>query len=189
MSEQAAAVYLTRTFLQHFQSGVAPHLRVRAARREAGSRAGATPQQHFGLLRHDFSPKPAFRALRNLLGLVGRTGARSHLRPLRLDVHGPSDLHRLVLQKADGTYLVALWRTASVWDRDRGRTLRVAPRAVSVALPGAKRVSSADPVRSARLRRLALRRGHVRLRVARPAAAARGHPAPLSSRGASVALP
>jgi len=165
VSEQAAAVYLTRTFLQHFQSGVARTYAYELLD-EKPDRRGRDPQQHFGLLRHDFSPKPAYRALRNLLGLMGRTGARSQPRPLRLDVHGPSDLHRLVLQKADGTYLVALWRTASVWDRDRGRTLRVAPRAVSVALPGAKRVSSADPVRSAHLRRLALRRGNVRLRVA-----------------------
>ena len=56
-----------------------------------------------------------------------------------------------MLRKADGTYLVALWRTASVWDIERKRALRVAPRRVTVTLPDAKRVAAGDPVRSARL--------------------------------------
>jgi hypothetical protein len=164
VSEHAAAVYLTRTFLQHFKSGVARTYAYELLD-ERPDRRGREPEQHFGLLRHDFSPKPAYRALKNLLGLVGRDG-RSHLRPLRVTVTGPADLHKLVLQKADGTYLVALWRSASVWDRDRKRPLRVAPRSVSVALPGAERVALADPVRSSRLRRQRLRAGRVALRVA-----------------------
>jgi len=81
-------------------------------------------------------------------------------------VSGPADLHHLVLRKADGTYLVALWRTASVWDIRRKRALRVAPRRVSVTLPNAKRVAAGDPVRSARLVRAPLRHGRVGLMVA-----------------------
>lgn len=165
ISERAAAVYLTRTFLQHFESGIRRTYAYELID-EKPDRGGRDPQQHFGLLRRDFSRKPAYKALRNLLGLVGRAGAPAQLRPLRLDVKGPSDLHRLVLQKGDGTYLVALWRTASVWDRDGEHPLRVSPRFVSVALPGAKRVALADPVRSSHLRGQRLRNGHVRLRVA-----------------------
>jgi hypothetical protein len=70
-----------------------------------------------------------------------------------------------VLRKADGTYLVALWRLASSWDRERRRPLRVDPRRVDVALPGAARVEVADPVRSARSRRLRIRHGNVRVRL------------------------
>lgn len=166
VSERTAAVYLIRTFLQHFKSGIRRTYAYELID-EMPDRRGRDPQQHFGLLRHDFSPKPSFIALRNLLGLVGR--GKPGLRPLRLAVSGPNDLHRVVLQKANGTYLVALWRTASVWDPAHKRSLRVMPRRVSVALPGATRVSRANPVVSARLHPEQLRRGRVDVRVgARP---------------------
>ena len=165
VSEQAAAVYLTRTFLQHFESGVRRTYAYELLD-EQPDRGGRDPEQHFGLLRRDFSPKPAFTALKNLLTLVGPARGQARLRPLRLAVNGPADLHHLVLRKADGTYLVALWRTASAWDIKRKRPLRVAPRRVSVALPGATRVAAADPVRSARLIKAPLRHGRVAVRLA-----------------------
>ncbi|MEA2419903.1 MAG: hypothetical protein QOE60_2109 [Thermoleophilaceae bacterium] len=165
VSEQAAAIYLTRTFLQHFQSGVRRTYAYELLD-EHPDRRGRDPEQHFGLLRRDFSPKPAYRALKNLLTLVGPAGRHPRLRPLRLHVSGPADLHRLVLRKADGTYLVALWRTASVWDIERKRPLHVAPRRVWVAIPGAKRLAAADPVRSPRLIRAPLRHGRIGLLMA-----------------------
>jgi hypothetical protein len=94
-----------------------------------------------------------------------KPGGRAGLRPLRLDVSGPTDLHQLLLRRADGRYLVALWRTASVWDPARKRALRVAPLSVSVAVPAAKRIRRASPVRSALLRPQRVRRGQVRLRL------------------------
>jgi hypothetical protein len=165
VSEQAAAVYLTRTFLQHFESGVRRTYAYELLDEKPDAR-GRDPEQHFGLLRRDFSPKPAYTALKNLLTLVGPAGRGARLRPLRLDVSGPADLHHLVLRKADGSYLVALWRTASVWDIRRKRALRVAPRRVSVTLPDARRVFAGDPVRSARLVKAPLRHRRVGLMVA-----------------------
>jgi hypothetical protein len=168
VSEQAGAVYLLRTFLEHFRSGIRRTYAYELLD-EKPDRAGRESEQHFGLLRNDFSRKPAFTALRNLLTLVGR-GERPALRPLRIEVSGgDGDVRRLVLQKADGSYVVALWRLASVWDRDRRRPLHVAPRALTVRVPGAGRVAIADPVRSAAERRLRLRRGAVRVQLgARP---------------------
>jgi hypothetical protein len=169
VSESAGAVYLLRTFLEHFSDGI--------RRTYAYELLDETPdpsrrdaEQHFGLLRHDFSRKPAFTALRNLLTVVGRGDRRPHLRPLRVGLSGRTgDVRKLVLQKADGTYIVALWRLASVWDRDRRRALHVAPRSMAVRLPGARRVAVADPIRSAAQRRLRLRAGSVRIRLgARP---------------------
>jgi hypothetical protein len=168
VSERAAAVYLTRTFLQHFESGVRRTYAYELLD-EQPERRGRDPEQHFGLLRHDFSPKPAYTALKNLLTLVGPANGHTRLRPLRVDVSGPSDLHRIVLRKADGRYLVALWRTASVWDQVRERGLRVTPRRVSLTIPGAKRIMAADPVRSARLLKAPLRHGRLGLLLgARP---------------------
>jgi hypothetical protein len=105
--------------------------------------------------------------LRNLLSLVGRVGGRSPLRPLRIDMAGrEGDVRRLVLQKPDGTYVVALWRLASVWDPDRRRPLPVAARTVALELPDAARVTRADPLASPRLRPVALRGGRVRVKLA-----------------------
>jgi hypothetical protein len=162
VSERAAAVYLTRTFLQHFESGIRRTYAYELLD-ETPERRGRDPEQHFGLLRHDFSPKPSFTALKNLLTLVGPAGARPRLKPLRLGVSGPADLHRVVLRKANGNYLVALWRTASVWDARHEHGLRVAPRRVALSIPGAKRISAADPVRSPRQVKAPLRHGRVQL--------------------------
>jgi hypothetical protein len=164
VSERAAAVYLTRTFLQHFDSGVRRTYAYELLD-ETPERRGRDPEQHFGLLRHDFSPKPAFRALKNLLTLVGPARGGAPLRPLRLAVDGPPDLHHMLLRKADGKYVVALWRTASVWDIARKRALRVPARQVTLRLPGARRVRAADPVRSPRLVKAPLRNGRLGIRL------------------------
>jgi hypothetical protein len=78
-------------------------------------------------------------------------------------------VRRLVLRKGNGTYVVALWRLASVWDRDKRRPVRVAPRSLRVKLPGARRVNVADPIRSAKEHKVEMRRGTVRVKLgARP---------------------
>jgi hypothetical protein len=164
VSEQAGAVYTLRTVLEHFRAGIRrTYLHELVDQEPEPARRDAI--QHFGLLRHDFSPKPAYTALKNLLALTGSDG-RPALRPLRLSVKGGgADLRRLVLRKADGSYLVVLWRLASVWDPQKRRPLHVKPTAVELALPGGGEVAGADPVESARLRPLKLRRGRVRVQL------------------------
>lgn len=169
VSERVGAIYLLRTFLEHFRSGIARTYVYEAVDEKPDPRL-RDPEQHFGLLRRDLTRKPAFRALKNLLTLVGRSDQRPRLRPLRVDVSRPGDeVRRLVLQRPDGTYVVALWRLASSWDRERRRPLRVREGAVTVGLPGAARVSVADPVVSDASHRLRVRRGSVRIKLgARP---------------------
>jgi hypothetical protein len=165
VSEQAGAVYLLRTFLEHFASGIERTYAYELVD-QFPDPARRTADHHFGLLRYDFSPKPAFTALRNLLALVGPAGGRPPMRPLRMTVSGDrGQVRRLVLQRSDGTYLVALWRLASVWDREERRALPVAPRPVEIGLPGAESVRVADPIRSAAARGLRLRRASVRLKL------------------------
>ena len=165
VSEQAAAVYTLRTVLEHFGDGIGRTYLYELLDQEPEPR-GRDAVQHFGLLRHDFSRKPAFDALRNLLSIVGRDDRRPALRPLRLGISSPArDLRRLVLQKPDGTYLVCLWRLSSVWDRDRQRPLHVRQRAVAVRVPGAASVTRADPIASTRMRPLRLRHGRARVAV------------------------
>jgi hypothetical protein len=165
VSEHAGAVYLLRTYLEHFSDGIDRTYAYELIDEKPDPR-GRDPEQHFGLLRNDYSAKPAFTALRNLLALVGPDGRRPRLRPLRLTISGGDQIRRLVLQRADGTYLVVLWRTASVWDAKHRRPIRVAPRTVTVKLPGGAHVELADPVASVKGRRLQPRRHRVRIALA-----------------------
>src|SRR5215213_7105608 len=66
VSERTAAIYLLRTFLEQFRAGIGRTFAYELID-EKPERAGRDSEQHFGLLRNDFSRKPAFNALRNLL--------------------------------------------------------------------------------------------------------------------------
>jgi hypothetical protein len=165
VSERAAAVYMLRTFLEQFRAGIRRTFAYELID-EKRDPAGRDAEQHFGLLRNDFSRKPAFTALRNLLTVVGGDHRSGRLVPMRIQIsRGERDVRRLVLQKADGSYVVALWRLASVWDIKRRKTLHVAPQRVTVRLPGAARVTLADPTRSAGERRISLHGRRIQLRL------------------------
>jgi hypothetical protein len=164
-SEAAAAVYVLRTVLEHFESRIARTYLYELIDIHADPRH-TDPNSNFGLLRSDYSRKPAYNALKNLLRLVGDERGRSGRRPLRMDVHGAgAQVRHLLLQKADGSYVLALWRLAPVWDRDRRRALTVPAQPVRVELPGAARVAVADPLASDRFRGLRLRHGSARVRL------------------------
>jgi hypothetical protein len=163
--EGAAAVYLVRTFLEHFRSGI-PRTYAYELLDQAPEPARRDPERHFGLLRHDFTPKPAFTALKNLLAVVGKDRTAGSLRPLGLTVSkAPRDLRRLVLRKRDGTHVIAVWRDASVWDTAARRPVRVQPRTVGIRVAGAQAASVTDPVAGRSARRVAVRGGRMTLRV------------------------
>jgi hypothetical protein len=141
--EPSAAVYSVRTVLEHFASGVERTYFYELINPGTDQ---TNPEMNFGLLRHDYSPKPAFTALKNLLAMVG-TSAPATLTPLAHSVAGDaSDLRRIVVQQDDGTHLLVLWRTASVWDRWARRPLEVAPIRYTVSVPGATAYEAGDPM-------------------------------------------
>ena len=75
------------------------------------------------------------------------TSAPATVTPLAHSVAGDaSDLRRIVVQQDDGTHLLVLWRTASVWDRWARRPLEVAPIRYTVSVPGATAYDAGDPM-------------------------------------------
>ncbi len=145
-NEPTAALYTVRTALEHYISGIERTyiFQLLNYRNEP-----TDPDSNFGLLRHDWSPKPAFTALKNLLTMVGTSGPAAVSR-LPYGVAGDtSDLRRLVLQKGDGSHLLILWRTASAYDRDNRRDLVVVPKRYTVTLPSAVSAGAGDPIHSA----------------------------------------
>jgi hypothetical protein len=139
-SERSASVYTIRTVLEHFASGI----RRTYLYELVDVSFGAEAESFFGLVRGDFSPRPAFFALRDLLSMVGTSAPATS--PLLYAVTGDTDdLRQLLLQQADGTYLLVLWRTASVWDRDAQRDLDVTAKPYVVDAPDAVAVARGNP--------------------------------------------
>jgi hypothetical protein len=142
--EETAAVYTLRTVLEHYANGVQRTFLYELVDQWSDPASAAAS---YGLLRSDFSPKPSFTALKNLLAMAGTVGP-VQVTGLPFEVTGTtSGLRSLVLQQADRTYLLALWRTASVWDRDARRPRAVTPRRLEVHVPGALTAALGDPMR------------------------------------------
>ena len=137
-SEEAAGIYLPRAILTAFDLGVRRTFVYELVDHKPDSRL-VDPERHFGLLRNDLSPKPAFDALRNLLGAVRRSpGAAGGAAPAA-SVESDVRVERVDLRRSDGSRLVALWRRAAVWDRDARRAIVPRPAGVIVTWPTAAR--------------------------------------------------
>ena len=146
VSERAGAIYTLRTLLEHFASGIARTYLYELID-EKPDPPGKDSQQHYGLLRSDFSAKPAYIALRNLLRLVGRGTPPGGLHPISLKLSGDvSQVEQLVLQRDDGTYVVALWSLGSVWSTTSRHALPAGAHAVILSLPAGARAEIADPI-------------------------------------------
>jgi hypothetical protein len=133
-SERAAAAYYPRLFLEAFSARVRRTYAYELVD-EKPEPGRIDQEQHFGLFRNDFSPKPAAESVRRLLALVrgpepgdrGDGGDSGGPRSLDLDVRAPAPVRRLVLRRSDGRLLVLLWQTAMVWDREARRDLERPP--------------------------------------------------------------
>lgn len=152
VSEAASAVYLPRLFLEYFRRGIVRTYSYELVDERPGQ-SQSNQEASFGLVRSDFSRKPAYDALRNLLGILADPGAGQPAPadvPLTVSTKA-TDLRRLVLRKRDGRIDVVLWRTASVWDTATKRAIAVDAAPVTVGFPGvaAGRVQRFAPVDSA----------------------------------------
>jgi hypothetical protein len=132
-SEQAAAVYFPRLLLDAFGLG-ARRTFIYELLDEKPDPGLTDLQQHFGLLRNDFSPKPAFAAIRTLIAAVRHSPGPGEDERLRwtLSGDGSEDVTRLTLVRRDGSRVLALWRPVSVWDREAGRPAPPTPLPVTV---------------------------------------------------------
>ena len=142
VSEAAMATYMPRLFLEYFRWGIARTFSYELL--DEFDDPGWTRQEaNFGLLRHDLSPKPAFDALRNTIG-SSKTPARPSARrpsttrsakPASLPRPGKRGLHKVLLQKRDGSFYLALWRRPASGTRSPRRNWRRRPNRSSCRSP------------------------------------------------------
>jgi hypothetical protein len=121
-SEAAAAVYIPRLLMTAFGAGVRRTF-VYELVDEKPDPGLIDPEQHFGLLRNDLSPKPAFTAVQTMIGAIKSSPGPAATPQLawRMDVDGGDEVKHVTLERADGSRVIALWRPVSVWDRDARR--------------------------------------------------------------------
>jgi hypothetical protein len=151
VEEAVAADYLPRLLLTAFADGIERTFWYELLDTYPDA-ARTTADANWGLLRNDFTPKPAFAALANLMRLTGDdSGGDAARRPLDVSVTASSrDVGRLLLQKGDGVYLIALWRDVPLENEGARRALEERPLQTEVSLPRrAVEVAVHRPSRSA----------------------------------------
>jgi len=145
-TERATAAYLPKLFLEYFRRGV-PRTYAYELLDQHADPARTDAERAFGLLHNDFSPKPAFGAIKRLLSVVGDRGATFEPGALSLGLTGDTaDVKSMLLQRRDGTYVLAAWHDLPL-ARD-GADLRTPVRRVELQLGkrmAAGRVLSTDP--------------------------------------------
>jgi hypothetical protein len=160
VSEEAAAVYLPRALVAAFGAGVRRTF-VYELLDEKPDPGLHDPEQHFGLLRNDLSPKPAFTAIKTLIAAVRASpGSGSGVLPWHLRAPEDADVQHVVLARRDGSRAIAIWRPVSVWDTDERRA--VDPGSVPVELVWGRPASDVTVWRPSVSERPVLRRAQAR---------------------------
>lgn len=156
--EDVAGIYLPRMLLEHFNRGERRMYSYELID-EYDDPGVSEPEAYFGLLRHDLTPKPAYTAMKSLLGLLADPGPAFTPGSLPVTVDGfPNDGRYLLTQRRDGRFVLLLWRDVGVYDpvaREREQvdpadvTLRLAePAGITVYRPSAGPEPVSDHSRS-----------------------------------------
>jgi hypothetical protein len=127
------AKYIPRLYLHHWKSGI-----VRSFVYELYDE-GTDPHEqeyNFGLLRNDYSNKPSFEAVKNMIQLLNDRG--SDFAPGNLDYSlsgNTGDVETLLLQKRNGHFFLGIWLAVSSADPGSQTAFSVSPQDFTISLP------------------------------------------------------
>ncbi len=153
-SQRAISIYMPRLLLEHAKAGFRRTF-VYELVDERPDPALADVELNYCLFESDWSYKPSATALRNMIALLD-SPRRSPRRPLRysvsktVDLDGPGSrgvVNDMLLQKADGSYWLALWQDSTVWDETARTDIRNPSSAVRVTLGRRMTLSKYRPTR------------------------------------------
>jgi hypothetical protein len=116
VSEQAAAKYIPRLFLENFSRNI-PKTYLYELFDEAPDPSLRKNQLHWGLVRADGTEKPACVALRNLIEELNDNAAPKAPLDLSwtLSDSGPA-IHHLLLKNSNGSFYLVLWQEISSYN-------------------------------------------------------------------------
>ena len=153
-SQRAISIYLPRLLLEHARAGFKRTF-VYELVDERPDPARADVELNYGLFESDWSYKPSATALRNMIALLDspRRSPRGRLRysvSKTVDPDGPGSrgvVNDMLLQKADGSYWLALWQDSTVWDENARTDIHNPGAAVRVTLGRRMTLSKYRPAR------------------------------------------
>lgn len=132
-SEAVHAKYMPRLFCENFRLGIRRSYSYELVD-EFKDPDGTNGEAHFGLIRRDLTPKPAYYALKNLIALLKEERLNPHFLPQSVplglqvapikgyrepnsgqvvDYNRTQYVHHLLLQKSTGELLLLLWHEVS----------------------------------------------------------------------------
>jgi hypothetical protein len=127
--EDFQSAYLLRTLMEMHNAGI--------VRTYIYEFLDEVSSPDYGILHADLTPKPAYTALKNLIGVLDDKGPRFTPGALDYSLEGASpDVHHLLMQKRDGTFYLALWIEQPGYDTAKAMRTPIAPRPTSLHLSG-----------------------------------------------------
>ncbi|NOK59376.1 MAG: hypothetical protein GFH27_549283n164 [Chloroflexi bacterium AL-W] len=125
--------YYRRMFFEHFNRDI-PRIYIYEFI-NTFSDSTTNHEASFGLLRHDESEKPAYKAIKNMITILDDTD--NAFAPGKFDVTitgGDDSIHRSLLQKSNGTFYLVLWQEKPSWDRHEHKEITVPPQEFTLTL-------------------------------------------------------
>jgi hypothetical protein len=119
------AKYLVRTLLMTWNAGVSKTFIYEFA--DEGGSAG-----NFGLVTASAAPKPAYVAIKSLIAALADPGATFATTPLSYTISGASTMQSTLLQKRNGTYILAIWNEVPSWNTSTNVEIVVPPQTVTL---------------------------------------------------------
>jgi hypothetical protein len=125
--------YLPRWYMRHFLGGSTMAMSYELV--DEGT-SNSDPEQKYGMLRNDLSEKPAFRAVKNLIGLLQDPGPTPSVSSLDYTLGGSTaNVRQLLLQKRTGEWYLVLWLDKPCWNVGNNTGISVPGQGVSVTVP------------------------------------------------------
>jgi hypothetical protein len=127
--ESVGASYIPRTYLLAFGNGI--------KRTYTYELLDEFSSPGYGLLHEDFTPKPAFKAIKNLVAVLSDPGTSFSPGVLSYSISGDdANVDHLLLQKRDGSFWLVLWIEKSSFDRVSLVSKLVTPQNIAVTING-----------------------------------------------------
>ncbi|QUS42573.1 hypothetical protein RPMA_25150 [Tardiphaga alba] len=132
VGEVASGIYMPRMLLNNFRLGI---LRTYLYEFFDGGIDPNEGEHHWGLVRNDLTPKPAYDAIRNLLAILKGARRAGDNQPLRLETRS-LELRHIAFEDAQGKPLLAVWRAVRCWDVAKADDIEVPTRSVGINVEG-----------------------------------------------------
>lgn len=143
IDEAGQAVYAPRLYLFNFLYGVKMTSKYELV--DQGNDQ-TNQEKTFGFFHNNWTPKPAATAIANMNSILSDSksftpGGLAYTFSSGAD----STLQHLLLQKADGSFYLAVWRNTSVWDRTSKTDLNPGSSNLTINFPNSVPITTYEP--------------------------------------------